>query len=159
MTDPWTTLGPLIGGGGALAVIAALIVYVTRAAIATAVTQAGAREMERLKSVLAKEMEKERQAFTREIERDKQEAARALEEFKATLTLDAEVRRQAAAKKVGALMKVADLAVRMIGRALYDPEVTDRIKALDEYWIATREAEAVVPLAVMQKLWAFGRFL
>lgn len=92
MSDPWTSIGTVIGGGGALALIAAIAVFVTRGAIATAVAQAGAEEIERLKGQLAKELEKERQSFAREVQRESQEAARALEGFKADLALAAKRR-------------------------------------------------------------------
>ena len=79
------------------------LIYLTRVSIATAVQQAGAKEIERLKSDLAKGLENERQAFAlkleserrafmQALEQDKTEATRALEAFKAGLALVAKRR-------------------------------------------------------------------
>jgi hypothetical protein len=119
MSDPWTSIGAIVGGGGTLGLVAVILVYVTKGAIAKAVTQAGDREMarlkdalatelqakhhafeqvlERLKGELARDLEKERQTFAREVESDRQEFARNLEQFKAQLTSDVEARRRDAA--------------------------------------------------------------
>jgi hypothetical protein len=101
--DLQSWLATIIGGGGALSIIAGGILWTTREAISKAVTQAGLREIERLKGDLAKELERERQTFARDLERERQAfardtertrglAAKELESFKAELTLAAECR-------------------------------------------------------------------
>jgi hypothetical protein len=85
---------------------------VTKGAIVTAVQQAGAKEIERLKGALAGELEAKRQAFAQELERERAEAARALERFKSELTLDAEVRRQTASKRVHTVLESIEASAR-----------------------------------------------
>src|SRR5258708_9205616 len=100
MSDPWTAIGTLVGGGGTLGLIAALLVFVTRNAIATAVTQAGNRELERLRGELNRSLETYKHELQQERERERDAAAHILEQFKAELSLGAEVRRHVAARKV-----------------------------------------------------------
>src|ERR1700722_1756091 len=135
-------LATVAGGGGFLALLAGGLLWLTRSAIATAVAQAGTREIERLKGDLAKELEKERQSFTRDFEREKQKAARELEAFKATLTLEAEVRRQVAARKVDALLRIVaagePLVAKVLGAA--EPSVAATIQTLNGYFAEVRAA-------------------
>ncbi|MGH7434835.1 MAG: hypothetical protein ACRENE_04100 [Polyangiaceae bacterium] len=123
--DLWTVLAATVGGTTVLTAAAGALIYVTRGAIAVAVTQAGAREVERLKGDLAKDLERdrhafakdlerERMAFARELEGDRQRTTAALEQFKAQLTLDAETRRQAAAKKVEAILRVSEATISLM---------------------------------------------
>lgn len=49
MGDPWSALATIIGGGGTLAIIAVVLVFVTKGAISLAVVQAGNREIQRLR--------------------------------------------------------------------------------------------------------------
>jgi hypothetical protein len=76
MTDLTTWIATVVGGGGALALIAGGILYVTREAIAKAVTQAGNREIERMKGDFASQLEEKKQAFTTDLERERQDASR-----------------------------------------------------------------------------------
>jgi hypothetical protein len=85
----------IVGGGGALTAIGVIVLYITKGAIAAAIKQAGDREIAQLKHELAQVLALERA-----------EAERSLEQFKAQLTFEAEVRRQAATKKVEALLKL-----------------------------------------------------
>ena len=106
-----TVLGVSVGTAVAIAVI----LYVVRHAVAKAVELAGQKELERLKCELAKdiddkrnsftlELEAKREAFARELETQRRAAAREIEEFKAELTMAAEIRRQVAAERVKAVM-------------------------------------------------------
>jgi hypothetical protein len=122
MNDLTSWIAAVVGGGGALTVLAGGILYVTKEAIAKAVTQAGDREIERLKGALAKELEKEKHTFAKELEREKQEAAHALELFKAQLSLSAELRRQVATARVkaaGAIVQKATAVLSCFGAAQY----------------------------------------
>jgi hypothetical protein len=103
----------LAGGVGLGAIVLALL-FIVRGAIATAVTQAGAKEIERLKGQLAGELEKERQAFARELEQTRNAAARALEQFKTELTLGAELRRQVAAARVKAVGEILQKSTELL---------------------------------------------
>jgi hypothetical protein len=58
-------------------------------------------------------MEEKRAAFARELERERQEAARSLEQFRAELSLDAEMRRQVAASRVKVLGAIVERAREM----------------------------------------------
>jgi hypothetical protein len=103
---------------------------VTKEAIAKAVTQAGNREIERLKGDLASQLEEKKQAFTKE-----------MEQFKAQLTLEAEVRRQVGAKKVEALLKMVSVT-RVAVETIYGISTDDsqaRERALKDYGVALRE--------------------
>jgi hypothetical protein len=161
MSDPWTSIVTLVGGGGTLAAIAAIIVYVTRGAIATAVTQAGAREIVRLKDELERALAKDKQAFDRELARERDNADRLLEQFKSQLTLEAEVRRQVAAKKVDVVVRFIDLGNRLPGRVVEPvlwkngvaPNTYQEIhKAMVEYRSAFREGEAFLGAEARQAI-------
>jgi hypothetical protein len=140
MADPLTLLATLFCGAGSLAILGFGILYVTKGAIATAVAQAGAREIERLKGELAKELERERQAFARELERERCEAGTALERFKTELTFEAEVRRQVAGKKVEALLAIFTVSDALVGRVFWAAGPKAAIEALEEYVGVLREA-------------------
>lgn len=66
-----------IGVGSSVAV--AVAICVVRHAVATAIEQAGKRELERLKAQLADELEQQRQTFAKGLERERAAAARDLE--------------------------------------------------------------------------------
>jgi hypothetical protein len=111
-------------------------------------------------------LEERRQSFSRELETQRQAAQQALEGFKAQLTLEAEVRRQAAAKKVEMLLRMVGLANSLIRRVAFvtDPnrekikeESDDAIAAMDEYWGLTREAEAFFEGETWIEMHEFGR--
>jgi hypothetical protein len=144
----------LVGGSVAVAVL----LYMTRGAIAVAVDQAAKREIEKYRGDLARELERERQAFSREIEREKQGAAQALEGFKSELTFGAEVRRQTAMRKVEAVMKIAS-ATRASVEAIYtvigyDP--SPRKAALNSYHEALREVLVLFDSETIGEAKAFG---
>lgn len=135
----WLVTGA--GSGAVLVSLAAGVLYVTREAIATAVQQAGAREIERLRGELAGQLEKERQAFTRELERERQAANRDLEKFKTDLASEAEVRRQVATQRVGSLMRMAAGAKALID-CVYGSlkaDHNDRDAAMRAFWNVYRE--------------------
>jgi hypothetical protein len=151
MSEPWTLIATMIGGGGTLTLIAAILVHVTKGAIATAVTQAGNRELVRLKSDLETQLAEKKAAFTREFERERQQASLLLEQFKAELTFEAEVRRQAAVKKVEVLLRFVELGNGLIEKALVPilnvhgsspNQFRETIEALNEYRGAFRDYEA-----------------
>ncbi|WP_437649809.1 hypothetical protein [Sorangium sp. So ce362] len=162
----------LLGGGG----VTALLLYMSKSAIAAAVEQAGKREianlqgelalkleaskaqfardieatrqsftkdlevekariqagyaeaMERLKAQFSRELEEDRRRFARDLERERVHAAQQLESFKASLLLAAEVRRQAAAKKVEALLYLVD-----IGEPLLRTVINARSNHMDDH--------------------------
>lgn len=103
----------LLGVGGGVAAVILVLALIVRGAISTAVTQAGRAEIVRLQGVLAESLEEKRQAFHQALDAARTEGARDLESYKAELQLASEVRRQLAARKVEALLKIA-----MLGEAL-----------------------------------------
>jgi hypothetical protein len=76
------------------------------------------KELEETRQRFAKELELERSYFQLRLETERKEAARALEEFKADLTLGAEVRRQVAQKKVAILLEIVGMGEPLIRRAI-----------------------------------------
>jgi hypothetical protein len=162
-TDLGTWLATIAGGGGILVAIAGGLLYVTRNAIATAVHQAGAREIERLKGELAQALEKERQAFAREVQRETHAAARALEQFKAQLTLEAEVRRQVASRRVDALVGVVNVGQTLavdLNEALASPSAdaatASLLTLMAEYRLAVGRAAPLLRPEVVSKLELYG---
>ena len=103
-------LGQVLGIPVAAAFAVAVAVYIAKSALAKAVEQAGQQELERLRNSLSKELEAQ-----------KAEAARTLESFKAQLTLEAEVKRQMAQRKVEALLELYSLCEPLF-RDLVNPE-------------------------------------
>ena len=97
----------------------------------------------------AASLENERQSFSREVEREKRDAARDLESFKAQLTLDAEVRRQAAAKKVDVLVKFVEVInaslrgvlVIVVKSSALDDALGSQIASMNDYWSYVRGGE------------------
>ena len=100
-------IGSFVGGG----TVVALLLWLTRNAIATAVKHAAAKEieayrgeiqtkLEAIKDSYARDIERDRQAYARDLERDRQEAARALEEHKNVLANATEQQRHAAAQQL-----------------------------------------------------------
>src|SRR5580692_9896843 len=90
-------------------------------------------------------IEDKRAGFARDLESQRQAAQLALEGFKSQLTLEAEVRRQAAGKKVEALLTIAaivDGTPSLIQRTLGVDGESGGIAAVDEYLGAVRKAEA-----------------
>ena len=108
MMDLANALGSFlsIGLGGALTV--AFFLYLARAAVARAITQAAQMEIEKRKAELAKGVEEYKQTLARELEEVRARAAKDLETFKAELTLAAEVRRHVAALRVAALVSIVE---------------------------------------------------
>ncbi|SRR5579883_1003875 len=153
MDQVLTWIAGIVGGGGALTLIAAGVLYVTKGAIAKAVSQAGERELARLKGDLDKEAVKHKA----ELDRD-------LEQFKAQLTLEAEVRRRVAEKKVAVILRFIELGNELVQKALFpvfDLNNADNfqktIKALDEYWGAYREGEVFFDANARTEIFAFGK--
>lgn len=97
----------LLGVGGGTGAFLLILAFVVRGAIAAAVKQAGAEEMARLQAKLNEELESKRQQFQTELEEVRARASLSLEEFKSELQLASEVRRQVAARKVDALVRIA----------------------------------------------------
>jgi hypothetical protein len=100
-------------------------------------------------------LEEKRQAFTREIQARSEAFQQSLEAFKAQLTLDAEVRRQAAAKKVEILIRLASIADTLIGQVLFvqrdaDPEHASA--ALTTFWRTYNESQAFLEEDTMMGL-------
>jgi hypothetical protein len=120
MSDVLKFIATIVCGGGALGVIGLCILYLTKAAITTAIAQAGAKELVYLRGEIDAQLAAKRHEFER-----------ALETFKSELSLGAEVRRQVAARKVDVLERVIALgmsAVRRVGeeaeRKLFWEELT-----------------------------------
>jgi hypothetical protein len=128
---------------GSVAVVAALW-KVVGYALDTAVKQRAALELADRK-----------EAFDQSLEDSKQAAQRMLEQYKAQLTLDAEVRKQVAARKVDLLLRVVSLGQPLVVKLLaprpsnslpYDPD------ALQEYFDAVRAVQPVVSKDVASRL-------
>jgi hypothetical protein len=115
-----------------LTAFVAAVIYIVRGAVATAVQQAAARELETLRHTFTRELEEARQTFTRQIEQERADAQRALEGFKAELTLAAETRRHVAAARVKALGELAEsgslLLLRVSEAAPSNPESVRRFR-------------------------------
>jgi hypothetical protein len=96
------------------------------------------------RSAFESSLEEKRQAFERELAVQRHAAEQSLEAFKAQLTLSAEVRRQAAAKRVEALLKIAD-AMRVAVETIYSvtADANTQTAAHAEYWATFR---GVLPL-------------
>ncbi len=119
MSDPWTAIGAVIGGGGVLGLIAVVLVFVTKGAIEKSVSQAGSRELEKLRASLAEDLER----------------------LKTDLTFGAEVRRQAAIRKVDQIVKIAAATEAMMDA--FENEklgARDRNNAVETWWRLAREA-------------------
>jgi hypothetical protein len=82
-----------------VASLACGVLWLLRSAIASALAHASAREIERLRGELAKDLEGYRQSFAREMDRVHQTATRDLELFKAELSKEAEARRETVARE------------------------------------------------------------
>jgi hypothetical protein len=141
MSDPWTTIGSLVGGGSVvLALACTILVYVAKGAVAAAVAQAGALEIERVKNALETQ----------------------LEHFKVHSMLEAEVRRQVAAKKVEMALKIAG-AANAILETLYvktdlSPlDLSAHQRVIDDFWSLFREAPVLLDKATIVDLEVFGR--
>jgi hypothetical protein len=107
-------------------------------------------------------IEDKRAGFARDLESQRQAAQLALEGFKSQLTLEAEVRRQAAGKKVEALLTIAaivDGTPSLIQRTLGVDGESGGIAAVDEYLGAVRKAEAFLDLNELREMYAFGAML
>ena len=149
MDDILKSIGAIVGGGATLGVVVFGILWMVKGSIATAIQQAGTREIERVKGEIAADLENERQSFSREVEREKRDAARDLESFKAQLTLDAEVRRQAAAKKVDVLVKFVEVInaslrgvlVIVVKSSALDDALGSQIASMNDYWSYVRGGE------------------
>ncbi len=122
-SEPFTAIATIVGGSTALAVVAAILIFVTKGAIATAVEQAAKLEIVRVTKALDADLDAKRNAFTREqdgikaelatagskeVERLRGELQKELARFNAHLTFDAEVRRHAATKAVSVLMQIGN---------------------------------------------------
>jgi hypothetical protein len=147
MDDALKRIGEMLGGGLALALVVLVLLYIVRGAVATAVTQAGSREMERLRGEIQGDLQSKRDA-----------AAQALEQFKAGLTLEAEVRRQTAGKKVQALLKVSDETIALM-RVFYGTKGEAHAKRCYDAGIAwshaTVEVEVLLGPPALAELMAF----
>ncbi len=150
MSELLKEIAAIVAGTGILGVVALGLLYVIKGAIATAVTQAGAREMARLRGEIEKELE-----------REKQQGNVTLELFKSQLTFNAEVRRQAATHKVEAVMRLyasAKSAVETIYSA-NDEKRTRGQEAFNGFGDALRSALVLLEPEVVAELEAFAKEL
>ena len=178
MTGFWGSVGTdlenFLGG----ATVIALLIGLSRKAIAIAIQQAATKEIESHRAALAVSLEAVRATYARELEAERQEAARMLEAyksvlastadqqknaaaqqleaFKAQLTLGAEVRRQVAAQKVKALLKIVELGeplIREIGDVGPDREQkrAERQARFNEFMVLVRANGHFFSDAVTQK--------
>lgn len=150
MSDVATWLATIIGGGGALAILAGGLLFVTRSAIATAVAQAAAREIVKLKGDIDRELQDKRDAFASTLEREKLAIAQAgsgeLERLRSELAKDLESERQAFAKELERLKgswgweerrreqaaKVAEVLCLWVTAAKNEPVKADLLRAYSE---------------------------
>jgi len=100
-------LGTALGLTGFGAVLFALALWITKGALVKAVEHAAAKELETMRHGFAKELADKRESFERGLQTARDGAARDLETFKAELTLDAEMRRQVAARRVEAVHQIS----------------------------------------------------
>ncbi len=103
-------LAAMIGSGGVLSLIAFGLLNIVKGSIATAVKQAGDREIERLRHDLGREAEREKQAIAKL-------ATIEIKRVEVGLSLEAEVRRQVAARKVAVVGEIIAKADTIVGRS------------------------------------------
>jgi hypothetical protein len=138
-------LNTVIGVGVPSAAVIIMALGVSRWAIASAVTHAAQRELERTKADLQQTLEASKHQFARDLAAQQQAAARDLERFKAELTFTAEVRRTVAARKVAAFIELVGRATRLAEEVSTIPprDTLSRNRALAtlEEFVAYAESE------------------
>lgn len=134
--DIWSLLAhgtvTLLIGGGIFAAVRSAVskaVDVARERTLTALNAANAKSLADHQAAYSKALaddrmkwegiiEERRQEFSRMIDKEREDGQRRLEVFKATLGFGAEVRRQVAAKKVEALLKILEASEPLLRLAL-----------------------------------------
>lgn len=178
MGDQLAAVGVLLGVGGGTAVAILVVALAVRAAIAKAVTQAGDRELARLKSSLDAQLDEKRRAFQREIENEKAAAARELgalqasaareletlrsgaasdlERMKSELTLGSEMRRQLAIKRIEVLASLRELSEPLVRKAWSpDTSLDDMIGAAGKLQSRLRDVAHLLDAAFEEELWNY----
>ncbi|WP_394831691.1 hypothetical protein LVJ94_34780 [Pendulispora rubella] len=120
----------LLVGGGIFAWVRGTLgraVDVAREQALAALSRAHAKLLADERQAWERELEKQRQEFTRLLEKEREEAQRRMESFKITLGLGAEIRRQVAAKRVEAAIKLLEA-----GRPLFRAALNGRINSPED---------------------------
>jgi len=117
-----------------------------------------AQELEEIRQRFAREVESERSAFQLRLEFERKDAARALEEFKADLTLGAEVRRQIAQRKVAALLDIVSKGEPLIRAALNRSakDTAPPMQPFNEFMILIRQHQYLLTKETAQALHTYN---
>lgn len=116
------------------------------------------KELEDIRQHFARELESERNAFQIHLESERRNAARALEEFKADLTLGAEVRRQVAQRKVAILLEIVAKGEPLIRTAINRSanETDSPIHLFMEFMTFIRSHQHLLTKATASALYAYN---